>query len=197
LRGRSKNYVENLLIFIIIIVISWAIYHYFLSSYIYTNYLDESTDIKKVQNEYIDKLNSIKVAKRPKLEQTKNIPQLSTDDNNTDKNITADTNQTTQKATLDINTTDSTATIYSYYTNLQKAFVKLVPTDNIDQNIRQKVTIKLTILKDGNFEYPHKISGDKRYYDIVAPIVIAQFPLTIPPHLQDKFPRYFTLKVEK
>ncbi len=72
-----------------------------------------------------------------------------------------------------------------------------MPIENIDQNIKQKVTIKLTILKDGNFEYLHKISGDKKYYDIVAPIVIAQFPLTIPPHLQDKFPRYFTLKVEK
>ncbi len=197
MRGRSKNSVENLFIFVVIIVVGWAIYHYFLSSYIYTNYLDERTDIKKIQNEYIDKLNSIKVAKRPKLEQAQKRPQLSTDDNNTDKNITADTNQTTQKATLDINTTDSTATIYSYYTNLQKAFVKLVPTENIDQNIRQKVTIKLTILKDGNFEYLHKISGDKRYYDIVAPIVIAQFPLTIPPHLLHKFPRYFTLKVEK
>ena len=184
MRGRSKNKLENSLLVIVFIGFCWTVYHYFLEDYIYTNYYDEKVNIKEVQKKYIENLNDIKITiNKPKKEKT------TLDTNETEQNHTTSTN-------LDINTTNTQITIYNYYTKLQKNFTKIVLDKTTDQNITKNTTIRLTILKDGNYEQIHRVSGDKKFYDMASAIIITKFPLSIPLQLQNKFPRYFKINIK-
>ena len=64
-----------------------------------------------------------------------------------------------------------------------------------DQNRSRYVNIRVTILKDGNFEHLKYMGGDKQYFDSIEPIIKTIFPIDMEEKIDDQFPRYFRMKI--
>ncbi len=69
----------------------------------------------------------------------------------------------------------------------------------LDKNtipINKTVNIRLTVLKDGNFEHLKYMGGDKQYFDLIKEEIKKVFPLYIDIRIDDQFPRYFRMTVK-
>jgi hypothetical protein len=76
------------------------------------------------------------------------------------------------------------------YSNIEK---------NVDKNLIKSddfTNIRLTILKDGNYEQLTFVDGDKKYFNLIKSSIIQSFPVEIDKSVQNNFPRYFRMKVQ-
>ncbi len=63
------------------------------------------------------------------------------------------------------------------------------------QNIDKYVKIRITILKDGNYEQLKYMGGNKQYFEFIKSDVVKIFPITMNEIIDDQFPRYFRMQV--
>jgi hypothetical protein len=76
------------------------------------------------------------------------------------------------------------------YSNIEK---------NVDKNLIKSddfTNIRLTILKDGNYEQLTFVDGEKKYFNLIKSSIIQSFPVEIDKSIQNNFPRYFRMKVQ-
>lgn len=109
-----------------------------------------------------------------------------------EKNTTETINtQTTQDL-------DDKAKIEAFYSTIREKIYA-----NIDKNVDKSlikngefVNIKLTILKDGNYEQLTFIEGNKEYFELFRSSIKEAYPVKIDDSLKSNFPRYFRMKIE-
>jgi hypothetical protein len=76
------------------------------------------------------------------------------------------------------------------YSNIEK---------NVDKNLIKSddfTNVRLTILKDGNYEQLTFVDGEKKYFNLIKSSIIQSFPVEIDKSIQNNFPRYFRMKVQ-
>ncbi len=144
--------------------------------------IDKNIKIKNLPTDEIESNKTIKSEPTDEIESNKTIKPKPTDETNGVNISLKDGNYTT---------------VYSYYTALQKIIQKNVLKADSNNNIKDGCKVKLTILKDGNFEYIHKTQGDNNCYETTKEFITKAFPLYIPNEIQDKFPRYFKVEIKK
>ncbi len=68
---------------------------------------------------------------------------------------------------------------------------KMIIDDKIDITIQKDyLKIRITILKDGNYEELKYMEGNKILFDINKQNILKVFPVSIKEEIQDQFPRY-------
>ncbi len=58
------------------------------------------------------------------------------------------------------------------------------------------VKIRITILKDGNFEHIKFINGNFEYFNFIKSAIVKAFPIKIDKKIDDQFPRYFRMEIK-
>lgn len=89
-------------------------------------------------------------------------------------------------------------TIDQFFKNFEKKVY-----ENIDRNVDkstlrsgQFVNIKVTFLKDGNFEQLTYVSGNIGYFNLIKSSIEEAFPILINDSIKSNFPRYYRMKIE-
>jgi glycerophosphoryl diester phosphodiesterase len=94
---------------------------------------------------------------------------------------------------------DDSITVSSFYEtirkDIQKKIDKKVKTNNYFNSKDGYVNIRLTILKNGSYEQLRFQDGDLAFYDFIKSDIKSHFPITMYQNIEDKFPRYFRMKV--
>jgi hypothetical protein len=94
---------------------------------------------------------------------------------------------------------DNSITINSFYETIKKDIQKKidtkVKTNNYFSSKNGYVNIRLTILKDGSYEQLRLQDGDLAFYDFIKSDIKSHFPITMYQNIEEKFPRYFRMKV--
>lgn len=70
---------------------------------------------------------------------------------------------------------------------------------NIDRSLIKNddyANIRVTILKDGNYEQLTFIDGNKNYFNLIKSSIIQAFPVEMDSSLKNNFPRYFRMKIQ-
>jgi LysM repeat protein len=90
--------------------------------------------------------------------------------------------------------------LHNFYKEIQNDILEQIAskTQN-NQQFSSKTgfaNIRLTILKNGNYEQLILQDGDKEFYELIKEDIQAIFPIRINEEIMDKFPRYFRMKIE-
>lgn len=80
---------------------------------------------------------------------------------------------------------------------LQELEEKVIEDVKTKIDYKAFVSIRVTVLKNGNYEQLTLMDGDKKYFNLIKPILLNYFPLKIDDSIKNEFPRYFRLKIEK
>ena len=72
----------------------------------------------------------------------------------------------------------------------------IYPTDTNETVQDRFLKIKITILKDGNYEQLKFVDGDKDIFDLNKENILKVFPLVIDEKIADDFPRYFRMNIK-
>lgn len=64
-------------------------------------------------------------------------------------------------------------------------------------NNQRYANIRITVLKNGEYEQLTLMDGDKEYFELITPAILSVFPVTINEKISDQFPRYFRMKIEE
>ncbi len=78
--------------------------------------------------------------------------------------------------------------------------------DTINENIKQLLNIqtqstngytkiRVTVLKNGNFEQLKYMGGDKQYFESIKPAIVKIFPINMEERIDNHFPRYFRMQI--
>lgn len=92
------------------------------------------------------------------------------------------------------------STLSAFNNNLKKKIntivAKKIKNDTYFANKHGSLNIRLTILVDGTYERLRYVDGDMALYDFVKKDIISVFPVVLHKNIQEKFPRYFRMKIE-
>lgn len=209
MRARSRNFLEDISVFVVLGILIYAIYSYFFSTPEYVPLENKTVIEKKVELNQDEK--EIKVEEEiSQKENVKENEDLTIKENQPNEVINKETPseiekveviedvkspESTEKQTAQVN---SNETIELFYKNIENKI-----NTNISKNLNKKtldslgeINIRITILKDGKYEQLTLMSGDKNSFDSIKSSVLKVFPLTMPENLKENFPRYFRMKVE-
>jgi glycerophosphoryl diester phosphodiesterase len=64
-----------------------------------------------------------------------------------------------------------------------------------DEEKTKSVKIRVTVLKNGDYEQITLSKGDKEFFNSIHPAIKNSFPITIDPIIDDQFPRYFRMEI--
>ena len=172
MRGKTKNFIESVGLLSIVVGVIYVGYYL-----VFEN--NSEKEIKKVVpvviKEQIKKQKTVIPIKKPIIIEKKSELKITIKKNN-------------------IIDKDEKNKLINYF---------LVNTKNkINTSIKQKsnnqngyVNIRVTILKDGNFEHLKFMGGDKQYFDTIKPLIETIFPLVMEEKIDDQFPRYFRMRI--
>lgn len=221
MKTKNKSFLEDTFILFIIGIIIYAIYSFFFSSNENENEKRDEPIIieKKTQNSLADKNieNSIKDIETFDHEETilneKTIlneesiveeEKIKIDEENLeDKDLLEDSIPTSneedklnsdQEKKTEVVISEKKDDLDSFYQNIK---------DDIYINIKKNplkndevLSIRLTILKNGNYQQLTLLNGNKKHFNQVKDSILKVFPLKIDENLKEKFPRYFRMKIE-
>lgn len=92
------------------------------------------------------------------------------------------------------------STLSAFNNNLKKKIntivAKKIKNDTYFANKHGSLNIRLTILVDGTYERLRYVDGDMALYDFVKKDIVSVFPVVLHKNIQEKFPRYFRMKIE-
>lgn len=92
------------------------------------------------------------------------------------------------------------STLSAFNNNLKKKIntivAKKIKNDTYFANKHGSLNIRLTILADGTYERLRYVDGDMALYDFVKKDIVSVFPVVLHKNIQEKFPRYFRMKIE-
>lgn len=69
-------------------------------------------------------------------------------------------------------------------------------TYSFNSNESQKLKIRITVLKDGNYEGLHFVDGNKKLFDKNKENILKVFPLNISDSIINEFPRYVRISIK-
>ena len=151
--------------------------------------LPKTEPIQKEQIEELSKNNETLPVERKieeKIEPMKVEPLI------IEKNTTETVNvQTTQEL-------DDKAKIEAFYSTIREKIYANI-NKNVDKSLIKNgefVNIRLTVLKDGNYEQLTYIEGNKDYFELFRSSIKEAYPVKIDDSLKSNFPRYFRMKIE-
>jgi len=206
LNTKSKSFIEDTLILLLIGAILYGLYSFFFGSQdVIDNSLENPTIIEKNINTNTKALPFIEekeqvVKEEQKKEQIqkfekvkKEIKEALKEAIREEKKIkkVEDKIQITKEVTGPI-------TIQAFYKKIKEKIYSNISKD-VDKNILENlgdVNIRVTILKDGRYEQLKYMSGNRQHYNLIRPSILKIFPLEIDESLKYKFPRYFRMKVQ-
>ncbi len=223
MRGKTKSFFEDTFILLIVAVLIYGIYSFFFASEeeikleepkvvienkVETNTYKEPvvneiktpTEIKtepnnpeKVEEKVIETPKVEAVQKEQIEEQIKEkIEPVKVEPQRVEKNTTEILNtQTTQEV-------DEKAKVEAFYSTIREKIYANI-NKNVDKSLIKNgefVSIKLTVLKDGNYEQLTFIEGNKEYFELFRSSIKEAYPVKIDDSLKNNFPRYFRMKIE-
>ncbi|PIF03458.1 MAG: hypothetical protein CSA86_05625 [Arcobacter sp.] len=87
--------------------------------------------------------------------------------------------------------------VNSFYEDIQENIYSNIQSSVDKSNIpAQSVKIRITILKDGNYEQLKFMGGNKQYFNAIKSSILEIFPVKIDKNIINKFPRYFRMTVK-
>ena len=224
MRGKTKSFFEDTFILLIVAVLIYGIYSFFFSSeeevklkepkVLMENKVETNTykepvvneiktpsEIKnepnnpeKVEEKVIETPKEETVQKEQieeKIEPVK-VEAVKTEAQKVEKNTTETLNvQTTQEI-------EDKAKIEAFYSTIREKIYANI-SKNVDKSLIKNgeyVNIKLTVLKDGNYEQLTFVEGNKEYFELFRSSIKEAYPVKIDDSLKNNFPRYFRMKIE-
>ena len=224
MRGKTKSFFEDTFILLIVAVLIYGIYSFFFSSeeevklkepkVLMENKVETNTYKEPVVNEIKtpseiknEPNNSEKVEEKvietpkeetvqkeqieEKIEPVK-VEAVKTEAQKVEKNTTETLNvQTTQEI-------EDKAKIEAFYSTIREKIYANI-SKNVDKSLIKNgeyVNIKLTVLKDGNYEQLTFVEGNKEYFELFRSSIKEAYPVKIDDSLKNNFPRYFRMKIE-
>ena len=207
MNAKSKSFIEDTLILLVIAAIFYGIFTFFFSSSNSTDNLLENQTIveekqvvmKEQKDEEIQKIAKLKEEIKEEIKKTLNQAvqeeeqiQIKLEEEKLLKEkLVEKQTEMTEKVIVPI-------TIDALYKENEEKIYSNISKD-IDKNSFENlsdVNIRVTILKDGKYEQLEYMSGSRQYYDLIKPSILKIFPLKIDNSLKNKFPRYFRMKVK-
>jgi outer membrane biosynthesis protein TonB len=218
LRGKTKSFFEDTFILLIVAVLIYGIYSFFFASedeikleepkVVIENKVETNTYKEPVVNEIktpteiksepnnTEKIEE-KVIETPKVEavQKEQIEEQikeKIEPVKVEKPTTETPNvQTTQEL-------EEKAKVEAFYSTIREKIYANI-NKNVDKSLIKNgefVSIKLTVLKDGNYEQLTFIEGNKEYFELFRSSIKEAYPVKIDDSLKNNFPRYFRMKIE-
>ena len=223
MRGKTKSFFEDTFILLIVAVLIYGIYSFFFASEeevkleepkvvienkVETNTYKEPvvneiktpTEIKsepnnpeKVEEKVIETPKVEAVQKEQIEEQIKEkIELVKVESVKVEKPTTETPNvQTTQEL-------EEKAKVEAFYSTIREKIYANI-NKNVDKSLIKNgefVSIKLTVLKDGNYEQLTFVEGNKEYFELFRSSIKEAYPVKIDDSLKNNFPRYFRMKIE-
>ena len=218
MRGKTKSFFEDTFILLIVAVLIYGIYSFFFASedeikleepkVVIENKVETNTYKEPVVNEIktpteiksepnnTEKIEE-KVIETPKVEaiQKEQIEEQikeKIEPVKVEKPSTETPNvQTTQEL-------DEKAKVEAFYSTIREKIYANI-NKNVDKSLIKNgefVSIKLTVLKDGNYEQLTFVEGNKEYFELFRSSIKEVYPVKIDDSLKNNFPRYFRMKIE-
>ncbi len=205
MKKNNKTFVEDSIILLFISISIYAIYSFILSS-------DENFTITTKEKIQEDTRYEVK-KQEDNTQKGKNVLEniakakvfLGLKEEEIEEQTIFPTEEIVEKNTLEIK--DKKYTNYTFnkrYTNVNSFYEDI--QENIYSNIQsnvdksnipaQSVKIRITILKDGNYEQLKFMGGNKQYFDAIKSSILEIFPVNIDKNILNKFPRYFRMTVK-
>lgn len=168
------------------------------------NISTENRNIEALKQEEIkDKVVENKLATEQKNEEP--VQQIK-DNDHKDETILLEPKTTLETKTLeDVKTDENSEEVHHEVSNIDDFFDRFEKKvySNIDRNFDKTtfkrgefVNIRVTILKDGNYEQLTFLNGNSDYFNKVKPQIEEIFPLKIEENLKSHFPRYYRMKID-
>lgn len=223
MRGKTKSFFEDTFILLIVAVLIYGIYSFFFASeeevkleepkVVIENKVETNTYKEPVVNEIktpteiksepnnTEKIEE-KVIETPKVEAVQKeqieeqikekIEPAKVEPIKVEKPTTETPNvQTTQEL-------EEKAKVEAFYSTIREKIYANI-NKNVDKSLIKNgefVSIKLTVLKDGNYEQLTFVEGNKEYFELFRSSIKEAYPVKIDDSLKNNFPRYFRMKIE-
>lgn len=223
MRGKTKSFFEDTFILLIVAVLIYGIYSFFFASeeeikleepkVVIENKVETNTYKEPVINEIktpteiksepnnTEKIEE-KVIETPKVEAVQKeqieeqikekIEPVKVESVKVEKPSTETPNvQTTQEL-------EEKAKVEAFYSTIREKIYANI-NKNVDKSLIKNgefVSIKLTVLKDGNYEQLTFVEGNKEYFELFRSSIKEAYPVKIDDSLKNNFPRYFRMKIE-
>ena len=223
MRGKTKSFFEDTFILLIVAVLIYGIYSFFFASeeevkleepkVVIENKVETNTYKEPVVNEIKtpteiksepnnpEKIEE-KVIETPKVEAVQKeqieeqikekIEPVKVEPVKVEKPTTETPNvQTTQEL-------EEKAKVEAFYSTIREKIYANI-NKNVDKSLIKNgefVSIKLTVLKDGNYEQLTFVEGNKEYFELFRSSIKEAYPVKIDDSLKNNFPRYFRMKIE-
>jgi len=209
LNTKSKSFIEDTLILLVIGALLYGLYSFFFGSEDITDNsfenqttIEKKIDIEKKEPLIINEEQKIITTtedENQEVEEIKTIESLE----NLPEEIKEKVKEVQEEVIIEklpeeIKEEISTPiTIGEFYKSIEDKIYLNISRDvdkSIINNISE-VNIRVTILKNGKYQQLKYMDGNKQYYNLIKPSILKVFPLEIDDSLKYKFPRYFRMKV--
>ena len=200
--GKTKSFFEDTLILIIIAAIIYGIYTYFFATKEITNTSNQNLVEKPVsiKTENINLPDISVVKSTEEINDEVKIAQVKKEEIE-EKIKTEEIPKEIKEVKIEQNIEENSTvpvTIEDFYKSIEKNIYSNI-SKNLDKNTIDKldnVNIRITILKNGEYEQLKYMSGNRQYYNLIKSSILETFPVKINDNLKYKFPRYFRMKVK-
>lgn len=218
MRGKTKSFFEDTFILLIVAVLIYGIYSFFFAS-------EEEVKLEEPKVVIENKLET-NTYKEPVVNEIKTPTEIKSEPNNPEKieekvietpkveavqkeqieeqikeKIEPVKVEKTTTETPNVQTTqelEEKAKVEAFYSTIREKIYANI-NKNVDKSLIKNgefVSIKLTVLKDGNYEQLTFVEGNKEYFELFRSSIKEAYPVKIDDSLKNNFPRYFRMKIE-
>ena len=218
MRGKTKSFFEDTFILLIVAVLIYGIYSFFFAS-------EEEVKLEEPKVVIENKVET-NTYKEPVINEIKTPTEIKSEPNNTEKieekvietpkveaiqkeQIEEQIKEKIEPVKIEKNTTETAnvqttqeleekAKVEAFYSTIREKIYANI-NKNVDKSLIKNgefVSIKLTVLKDGNYEQLTFIEGNKEYFELFRSSIKEAYPVKIDDSLKNNFPRYFRMKIE-
>lgn len=144
------------------------------------------------QESNFDEEDSSVLSKEELKEENQTLSNENTEDEN--KNLEENINQNNSE-TKENN--EQSLNKEQFFQEFEKKVYFNISKDNLSSNFEKGkyVNIRVTILKNGDFEQLTFVGGEKKYFDKIKDSIKKVFPLQIDDSLKNNFPRYYRMTI--
>lgn len=218
MRGKTKSFFEDTFILLIVAVLIYGIYSFFFAS-------EEEIKLEEPKVVIENKVET-NTYKEPVINEIKTPTEIKSEPNNTEKieekvietpkveaiqkeQIEEQIKEKIEPVKIEKNTTETAnvqttqeleekAKVEAFYSTIREKIYANI-NKNVDKSLIKNgefVSIKLTVLKDGNYEQLTFVEGNKEYFELFRSSIKEAYPVKIDDSLKNNFPRYFRMKIE-
>ena len=218
MRGKTKSFFEDTFILLIVAVLIYGIYSFFFAS-------EEEVKLEEPKVVIENKVET-NTYKEPVINEIKTPTEIKSEPNNTEKieekvietpkveaiqkeQIEEQIKEKIEPVKIEKNTTETAnvqttqeleekAKVEAFYSTIREKIYANI-NKNVDKSLIKNgefVSIKLTVLKDGNYEQLTFVEGNKEYFELFRSSIKEVYPVKIDDSLKNNFPRYFRMKIE-